>query len=207
MYVTWNNLFKLWEGTIIAVLDVVAFVVIQDTLLCVVSEDQCMGINYKVAVVYEEKQVNQVQNPVELHVFSVPVSVVIVNWDGEHLRFVFYHYGTIQSASHHYFHIHNHLALILLSWFIVKKSDKVTMSTTAVSFIAQDSQNFIHEVVQDFNLQIQTVLVQGYWWNLKEQFLSCTWGYKDWKNASSNMKVLSSYQTHISHSFQYTSLT
>jgi hypothetical protein len=31
-------------------------------------------------------------------------------------------------------------------------SDKVTMSATAVSFIAEDSQNFIHEVVQDFNL-------------------------------------------------------
>jgi len=28
-------------------------------------------------------------------------------------------------------------------------SDKVTMSATAVSFIVQDSQNFIHEVVQN----------------------------------------------------------
>jgi len=34
------------------------------------------------------------------------------------------------------------------------------MSATAVSFVVQDSQNFIHEVVQDFNLQIQTVLVK-----------------------------------------------
>jgi len=31
-------------------------------------------------------------------------------------------------------------------------SDKVTISATVVSFIVQDSQNFIHEVVQDFNL-------------------------------------------------------
>jgi len=31
-------------------------------------------------------------------------------------------------------------------------SDKGTMSATAVSFNVQDSQNFIHEDVQDFNL-------------------------------------------------------
>ena len=142
---------KLWESTIIAVLEVVAFV-IHDTLSCVVSEDQCISINYKVTVVYEEKHVTQVWNPVELYVFSVPVSVVIVNQDGEHLHFVFHHLGTIQSANHHYIHIQNHLPLILLSWFMVKKSDKVTMSATAVSFIVQDSQNFMHEVVQDFNL-------------------------------------------------------
>jgi len=145
-------LLKLWESTIIAVLEVVAFVLIQDTLSCVVSEDQCISINYKVTVVYEEKHVTQVWNPVELYVFSVPVSVVIVNQDGEHLHFVFHHLGTIQSANHHYIHIQNHLPLILLSWFMVKKSDKVTMSATAVSFIVQDSQNFMHEVVQDFNL-------------------------------------------------------
>ena len=72
-------MFKLWEGTIIAVLEVVAFVMLQDTLSCVASEDQCIGVNYKVTVVYEEKRVTQVWNPVELHVFSVPVSVVIVN--------------------------------------------------------------------------------------------------------------------------------
>jgi len=31
-------------------------------------------------------------------------------------------------------------------------SDKVTISATAVCFIAQDSQHLMHEVVQDFNL-------------------------------------------------------
>ena len=88
------------------------------------------------------------------YVFSVPVSVVIVSRDSEHLHFVFRHLGTIHSANHHYFHIHNHLPLILLSWFMVKKSDKFTMSATAVSFIVQDSQNFIHEVVEDINLSL-----------------------------------------------------
>ena len=85
-------------------------------------------------VVYEEKHVTQVWNPVELYVFSVPVSVVTVNHDGEHLHFVFHHLGTIQSANHHYLHIHKHLLLILLSWLTVKKSDKVTMPATAVPF-------------------------------------------------------------------------
>ena len=69
---------KLWDGTIIAVLEVVAFVVIQDTLSCAVSEDQCININYELTVVYGEKRVTQVWNPVKLHVFKVPVSVVIV---------------------------------------------------------------------------------------------------------------------------------
>ena len=138
---------KLRESTNIAVLEVVAFVVIQDTLSCVVSEDRCISINYEVTVVCEEKHVTEVWNSVELYVFSVPVSVVIVNRDSEHLHFVFRHLGTIQSANHHYFHIHNHLPLILLSWFMVKKSDNVTMSATAVSSIVQDSQNFIHELV------------------------------------------------------------
>ena len=50
---------------------------IQGTLSCVVSEDQCITINYEVTIVCEEKHVTQVWNPVELHIFSAPLSVVI----------------------------------------------------------------------------------------------------------------------------------
>jgi len=42
VYFTWNNLFQLWEGTIIVVLEIVAFVVLQEysnlVLCCEISK-------------------------------------------------------------------------------------------------------------------------------------------------------------------------
>ena len=70
-------------------------------LSCVVSEDQCININYKLTVGFIwGKACHPGMVPCGIACFQCPsFSCYSVNWHGEHLQFVFHDYGTIHIAN------------------------------------------------------------------------------------------------------------